>query len=103
MTELKTLKDLDIYAEFSANTRDKISIQKLNLISADELKQEAIKWVKYFDAETWASCNYEGGWENKPFKIECVDCDSYQIKEFLTYFFNLTEADIQLNEKSEEK
>ena len=90
MTELKTLKDLDIYAEFSANTRDKISIQKLNLISADELKQEAIKWVEH-------NKNLEraAGFIN--------DREELILKTWIKHFFNITDEDIQLNEKSEEK
>ena len=71
MTELKTLKDLMNYEKIEGNTIDEIGIHRLNLIDSEELKQEAIKWVKFYE-------------------------DRERIKfELFRDFFNLTEVDIK--------
>lgn len=61
MTELKTLKDLKHSEEYE------------NLVSEEELRQEAIKWVKHY--------------------IETPDDDL--VGDFIKHFFNLTEEDLK--------
>ena len=53
MTKLKTLKDLDFWTLYVAE-RD----EERDVVDRDDLKQEAIKWVKDFrerDDEIWES------------------------------------------------
>ena len=45
MTELKTLKDLVV------NTGNNFGEDNINVIFEDELKAEAVKWIKHFGAE----------------------------------------------------
>ena len=83
MTELKTLKDLK--KNGIETVSEKLKLKKIfEYVDVEELKQEAIKWVKKFEQEEEWSAG----------KINMI---------WIKHFFNLTEADIQLNEKSEEK
>ena len=72
MTELKTLKDMNIY---SANYFEG------QAVSFEELKQEAIKWAKHF-----YTLQGEGDWS---------DIELKAIDYFITSFFNLTEEDLK--------
>jgi hypothetical protein len=63
MTELKTLKD----------------IGAINSVLKNELKAEAVKWVKYMNKqEDWIYMVYERDWEG-----------------LFKHFFNLTEEDLK--------
>jgi len=66
MTELKTLKDFDLYFE----RPDSIT----SYVDVTELKQEAIKWLKSTDSRM-----------NMP-----QDLDGW-----IKYFFNITEEDLK--------
>ena len=82
MTELKTLKDL---------TRGDLKFSGVFVdgVPTKLLRQEAIKWIK---------AEYEGDFLKHPYHI-----DENTI-EFIKHFFNLTDADIQLNkDESREK
>jgi hypothetical protein len=74
MTELKTLKDLFEY-------EDTMGLTPSPLVSKEELKQEAIKWVEYY--------------KNK--KTESLEQlrEMNAIIHFIKHFFNLTEEDLK--------
>ena len=74
MTELKTLKDL-------ASIRPDENGALVRLI---DLRQEAIKWVKSNDWNSWAY------FYNGHLKIEGIKA----VEEWIKYFFNLTEEDL---------
>ena len=67
--KLKTLKD--IYDGYDDERR--------NLIDKEELKAEAVKWVKYYDKKREESGNLRGEWE----------------KNWIKHFFNLTKEDLK--------
>jgi len=82
MSELKTLKDLKKYNVDICKHNppyEKCCCGDEDTIRIDELKTEAVKWVKYFNKlETADDMIYEKDWE-KIFKS----------------FFNLTEEDLK--------
>lgn len=85
MTKLKTLKDLKTVADLLWKVKAPLESGKtatLNyFIRIQELKQEAIKWVKLKGNCKWfPNCN-----------LVCVDIT---IKDWMK-FFNLTEEDIK--------
>ena len=69
MTELKTLKDIELYKDL-----DKM---KYPTVSSEELRQEGIKWIEYYSEGDYPIA-YERG-----------------IKDFIEAFFNLTEEDLK--------
>ena len=71
MTDLKTLKDIEFFEGVP-------EIDNSDIIE-EKLKQEAIKWVKYF-GKTHEDFIITGG----------MDCTT-----FIKNFFNLTEEDLQ--------
>ena len=75
MMELKTLKDMVILIR-----RNKTDGLNRSYVSYDELKQEAIKWVKE-RSENCQQCNYYG-WL----------CEEH---EFWKKRFNITEEDLE--------
>ena len=81
MTKLKTLKDIS--KNFNGWCRD------------EELKAEAVKWVKHFrDDKDCSACEradtFVTGWEDEP-----VLEDVTSIIAVLKHFFNLTEDDLK--------
>ena len=70
MTELKTLKDID--CAINHNCED-----LPYAVDIDELKAEAIKWVKAINED----------WKNNPY--------AEGAKDFIGRFFNLTEEDLK--------
>lgn len=71
MTELKTLKD---FKGLDVGT----GLVKSH-INREELKQEAIKWVKGL---------YELPYSNQFQEVECIE-------EWIKHFFNITEEDLK--------
>jgi len=76
MTELKTMKDLNSFVESG------------NEFIQDELRQEAIKWVKALEGEKMGFCNEcEGG----PFA-----CGDHRTKaKWIKHFFNIAEEELK--------
>ena len=79
MTELKTLKDL-----LDGHSSDDLGFPVIN---AEDLKQEAIKWVKALPINQELKKKY--CFEHPE------DGGCYNIIEWIEEFFNLTEADLQ--------
>ena len=80
--ELKTLKDLLNPASIPGATSFKIERMILNG-AKDDLKQEAIKWVKFLESDSF----YD---EVQNFQFS----DPYDIVPFIKLFFNITEEDL---------
>ena len=87
MNELKTLKDLKTYTvECKTGCFDDA---KEPITYVNELKQEAIKWLKEI-----ANKEYEGYIE----KVCINPCDEYSchaISDWIKHFFNITEDDLK--------
>ncbi len=95
MIELKTktLKDIESPSQWDVE-------DGLDIVSKDDLKQEAIRWVKIFniyfekDKSKWG---FDG---RKNYKKEC-GIDEFDQQEwdgiitFIKHFFNLTEEDLK--------
>lgn len=80
--KLKTLKDMkDKLASHIVEQRE--FLPEAEFVSVDDLKQEAIKWVK--DIVNKDTLNMG----NDPY------CCPYSIKRFIKHFFNLTEEDLK--------
>lgn len=75
MTELKTLKDLRVEDEY--------------MISKNDLKQEAIKWVKFYE-----NAEYDD-YEKVGLDKGTDDYYTTYATDFITHFFNLTEEDLK--------
>ena len=94
MTELKTLKDLGVLAQY---TDGKMYKQYTEW----ELKQEAIKWVKKFDEiEKDEDPDYKIKYSDVTisgfkFWFDPYENDTIMLQDFLKFFFNLTEEDLQ--------
>ena len=82
--KLKTLNDLIVKDLFS---------EKDNIVRINELKQEAIKWVKDIDEELEEHKEYQGtiteGWRVN--KVQGLIATGEWIKNF----FNITEEDLK--------
>jgi hypothetical protein len=80
MTELKTLKDIHKYCWYG----DEQIAENFKFVKIDDLKQEAIKWVK------------ERKFLSVPKGVEPHVHHAYMHgeREFIKHFFNLTEADL---------
>lgn len=75
MVKLKTLKDLE-------KEHEKYTYED-SLVTSDELKEEAIKWVKDLRKE-----DNEWSWN-------IVDCGGETLAVWIKYFFNLSEEDLK--------
>lgn len=76
MTDLKTLKDLETKGILAVGEHDRA-------ISEYDLRQEAIKWIKYFNERKIKSiCG------------TCSDWHQCSAKQFIN-FFNITEEDLK--------
>lgn len=73
MTELKTLKDLGVFSDRVSWTQGDIK----HLFEEEELKQEAIKWVKVYNYNLRHGAQMD-----------------YGMFDFCKKFFNLTEEDL---------
>lgn len=79
MNKLKTLKDIDIYGD--------------QLISEQELRKEAIKWVKAMQSEDKIVTIKNNKGENLHWVAS--DClDNYTI-DWIKHFFNLTTEELK--------
>ena len=82
MTELKTLKDLEISSDPVIIKNGVLVSGGTGKIEVRDLKQEAIKWVKYYqpqedeDMSTYDTCNLK-------------------VVEFIREFFNIIEEDLK--------
>ena len=104
MTELKTLKDL----HFGLSDSKAKKLFKEEFI-IKELKQEAIKWVKYLDlydigehehiTYSCLLCGFKGlkecEYNEKHDKYTINDFDRNSIRTFIKFIFNLTEEDLK--------
>lgn len=82
MADLKTLKDMDHRGFFcQANMPEEISIDMG--VSIEELKQEAIKWIKHYELL------------NEKEKIANKQGVNYLMQEWIKHFFNITDADLK--------
>ena len=85
MVELKTLKDFD--------WGDVIRCNACNF-SADELKQEAIKWIKKLSNER-TKLIIGSGLPNQPKPKEWIEVAQITSKiHWIKYFFNIMEEDL---------
>ncbi len=87
MTELKTLKDLE--------NNDWIDCPEgFSFVDIDELKAEAVKWMREFEVltKTKEDYIYECLTGNK---ITYSEEGKQSIKKFIKHFFNLTEEDLK--------
>lgn len=76
MTKLKTLKDLPVIRLGVTGTSDHIKIYEGRCVySREDLRQEAIKWIKSDSAYL-------------------NDCDG-AVEDWIKYFFNITDSEIQ--------
>lgn len=78
MTELKTLKDIEVSG---------FQLGHEKIVCVNDLKQEAIKWYKYLDEQVTSYTE---------------ETDIIQIvgaHDFIMKFFDLTEEDLQEKEK----
>ena len=83
MSELKTLKDLQIYKKVGFPS----SIDIKEFVSREELREEAIKWVK------WLKKSNPDGWhKNEPESAALI----------FKKFFNITEEDLSPRDDSGE-
>lgn len=81
MKELKTLKDLDTFDKFMPCT------DKRDFIDKDELKAEAIKWIKWFKDSDWD--------EFKEFNSSDEFGSGHEgLDNWIRHFFNLTEEEL---------
>ena len=80
MTNLKTLKDLGFHWSYYRELRKPFKKLKQKAYDEDELKAEAIKWVKYYKGIKYNEPNYA----KRRIQIQWI-------KEF----FNLTEEDLK--------
>ena len=110
MTELKTFKDFAFWGSIPIDEDWKDSKKNFYVpkgkensewITKEELKQEAIKWVKNFDKE-WGILSivdknflewYTIDMQLK-FKQECEKIMSVAVKTWIGHFFNLTEEEL---------
>ena len=87
MSELKTLKDFEQKLD---------SPIERTFVNIDELKAEAVKWVKQLDFEI---SNYykdmNRGLKRKVIKNKMTNAQRWQIKKWIIHFFNLTEEDLK--------
>ena len=85
MTELKTLKDLEFETMVFDNREDEenTDADSMNIVEVEEIKQEAIKWVKF-----WSNTRLKSKSKSDIHRLE------HKIDAF-TNFFNLTEEDLQ--------
>src|SRR3990167_10971149 len=98
MTELRTLKDFEKQFYSSGGygsdgylaTEDKYSLGQGHLVEIDELKQEAIKWVKFFDEHEWLETQKTQENPNNPlYEYTCIDCGEDAARVWIINFFNL--------------
>jgi len=117
MSELKTLKDFPRLApcnEKGENTKSYSQFDDGVLINVDDLKQEAIKWVKEFEIELEPLPKFKniGGTHLKEFfpkevceivignvKIETTKRGQKDIQKiliaFIKHFFNITDKELK--------
>lgn len=89
MTELKTLKDLDMYGVDADGCLETSTIG--HLIKEDELRQEAIKWAKQM-YEDGKFQNLEG--KDKEAKY-VYQQERLAIYRWIKHFFNITDDDLK--------
>ena len=83
--KLKTLKDLIIDKGYVVD-----NIIDKNWVNSTELKQEAIKWIKF------GRKNLNGEKENPTgFNIEKLEIVESGVSQFILEFFNITEEDLK--------
>ena len=75
MTELKTLKNLEV---------------QLNRVHIKDLKQEAIKWI--YDLKRRTSTQ-ESHFKNEQERI--IEYGHHRVIDFIKHFFNITEGDLE--------
>lgn len=86
MTELKTLKNLQMYGNESNYPGD--SFTNPDLVSVIELRKEAIKWIKAIDA-------YEARHKEACDLTVADFCCGDGARAWILNFFNITEEDLK--------
>ena len=98
MSDLKTLKDIDSFDCWSDESHQK----DLEFVTLDNLKQEALKWVKEFDHDL--KRYREDAKYHQEINMLCikqgVDVRNWKTREqnqilWIKYFFNITEEDLK--------
>ena len=87
MTELKTLKDLRSYAD--PETED--------IVPREDLKQEAIKWIKVIDLMIEGTIITDGRMNDDQFRFIMEQKQKYGagMKIALISFFNITDEELE--------
>lgn len=103
MNELKTLKDLE--EEYREENRDYQNQMLEGLGVFDDVKKEAIKWIKELEKEHFNHNKVDGSdFPIKPEKCDCwYDCDDSfysfcmvnQKIKWIKHFFNITEEELK--------
>ena len=93
--KLKTLKDFRTRSVMVFNCPDETDY---DIIEADNLKQEAIKWIKEFDRLPLPINELE---HQKFLNNFVFNNDThYAIKDWIKHFFNITEEDLNDTNKT---
>lgn len=87
--ELKTMKDLR--KKMSDATLKQYGISSLGIVSVEDLKQEAIKWINKMDIDKdFGEVSNRHAYRREEYlKI------SRNIKQWIKHFFNIEESDIK--------
>lgn len=88
MTELKTLKDIVNASDFY----DAEEGRKHNLKSEDDLRKEAIKWIKHFQKEI---AKFEKLTLATKLAKEYEQIERITKRDWIMMFFNITEDDLK--------
>lgn len=81
--ELRILKDFEVNSKSWAGAM--ANVGRKYTIDIDELKQEAIKWIKCFDSDEYFE-TMDNTWSTG---------DPREVSGFLKYFFDINEADLK--------
>ena len=76
---MKTLKDLDTY-----DMDGRLSEEFKEFVEYDDLKQEAIKWVKFIESTTF----------NRQYMFEGLESSNGYSINWIKHFFNITKKDL---------
>lgn len=87
--ELKTLKDISKYIGVLDYGKHQ---DKINTYSENDLKQEAIKWIK--ELKKGSDSKYKSEWLQDEMKVDCSEHDDLVI-EWIKYFFDITEEELK--------
>lgn len=87
--KLKTLKDMEIFWDCNVDKEDTI-----NTVGCNQLKQEAIKWIKKIDYPL--ECNGKIIFIGRcPCNAEHKYFPKEHITEWIKHFFNITDEDLE--------